>query len=111
MRVFENRALSGLFGPKSDEVIEEWRRIHNKELYGLYSTPHIIRVIKLKRLRWAGHVARVGERRSAYGVLVLKHEGRGPFRRSRRSWKDTIKMYLHEVPWGHGLDLSGSGLG
>jgi hypothetical protein len=90
-------------------VIEEWRILHTEELYGLYSTPHVIRVMKLKRLRWAGHVACVGERRSAYGVLVLKHEGRGPFTRSRHSWEDNIKMHLREVPWGHGLDLSGSG--
>jgi hypothetical protein len=70
LRVFENRVLRRIFGPKRDEVTEEWRRLHKKELYALYSSPNIIRVIKSRRLRWAGHVARMGERRGAYRILV-----------------------------------------
>jgi hypothetical protein len=65
LRVFENKVLRRIFGPKRDEVTGEWRRLHNKELYALYSSPYIIRVIKSRRLRWAGHVARMGERRGA----------------------------------------------
>jgi hypothetical protein len=76
LRVFENRVLRRIFGPKRDEVTEKWRRLHNKELYALYSSPNIIRMIKSRRLRWAGHVARVGERRGAYRALVGKPEGR-----------------------------------
>jgi hypothetical protein len=66
LRVFENRVLRRIFGPKRDEVTWEWRRLNNKELYALYLSPNVIRVIKLRRLRWAGHVARMGERRGAY---------------------------------------------
>jgi hypothetical protein len=73
LRVFENRVLRGIFGPKRDEVTGEWRRLHNEELNGLYSSPNIIRVIRSRRMRWVGHVARIGEERSAYRILV----GRG----------------------------------
>jgi hypothetical protein len=102
--VFENRVLRRIFGPKRDEVTEEWRRLHNKELYALYSSPNIIRVIKSRRLRWAGHVARMGKRRGAYRVLVGKPEGRRPLERPRRRWEDSIKMNLREVGWGRRLD-------
>jgi hypothetical protein len=95
--VFENKVLRRIFGPK-----REWRRLHNKELYALYSSPNIIRVMKSRRLRWAGHVARVGERRGAYRALVGKPEGRRPLGRPRRRWED-IKMNLQEVGWG-GVD-------
>jgi hypothetical protein len=78
LMVFENKVLRRIFGPKRDEVTGEWRRLHNKELYALYFSPNIIWKIKLKRLRWAGHVARMGERRGAYRVLVGKLEGRRP---------------------------------
>jgi hypothetical protein len=78
LRVFKNRVLRRIFGPKRDEVTEEWRRLHNKELYALYSSPNVIRVMKSRRLRWAGHVARMGERRGAYRALVGKPEGRRP---------------------------------
>jgi hypothetical protein len=83
--------LRRIFG---DEVTGEWRRLHNKELYALYSSPIIIRVMKSRRLRWAGHVARMGERRGAYRALVGKSEGRKPLGRPRRRWEDNIKMDL-----------------
>jgi hypothetical protein len=76
LRVFENKVLRRIFGPKRDEVRGEWRRLHNKELYALCSSPNIIRVMKSRRLRWAGHVARMGERRGAYRALVGKPEGK-----------------------------------
>jgi hypothetical protein len=100
---FENRVLRRIFGPKRDEVTGEWKRLHNKELYALYSSPNIIRVIKSRRLRWAGHVARMGERRGAYRALVGKPEGRRPLGRSRRRWEDNIKMDLREIGLG-GMD-------
>jgi hypothetical protein len=76
LRVFENEVLRRIFGPKRIEVTGEWRGLHNKELYALYSSPNIIRVVKSRRLRWAGHVARTGERRGADRALVGKPEGR-----------------------------------
>jgi hypothetical protein len=85
------------------EVTGEWRRLHNKELYALYSSPNIIRVIKSRRLRLAGHVARMGERRGAYRALVGKPDGRRPLERPRRRWEDNIKMDLREIGWG-GMD-------
>jgi hypothetical protein len=91
--------LRRIFGPKRDEVTGEWRRLHNKGLYALYSSPNI-RVIKSRRLRWAGHVARMGERRGAYRALVGKPEGRRPLGRPRRRWEDNIKKDLREVGWG-----------
>jgi hypothetical protein len=91
--------LRRIFGPKRDEVTGEWRRLHNKELYALYSSPNIIRVMKLRRLSWAGYVARMGERRGAYRALVGKPEGRRPLGRHRRRWEDNIKMDLREVGW------------
>jgi hypothetical protein len=84
LRVFDSRVLRRIFGPKRDEVTREWRRLHNKELYALYSSPNIIRVIKSRLLRWAGHVARMGERRGAYRALVGKPEGSRPLGRPRR---------------------------
>jgi hypothetical protein len=110
LRVFENKVLRRIFGPKRDEVKGEWRRLQNKELYALYSSPYIIRVIKSRRLRWAGHVARMGARRGAYRALVGKTEGRRPLGRPRRRCKDNIKMDLREVGWGgYRLNRSGSG--
>jgi hypothetical protein len=104
LRVFDNRVLRSIFGSKRDEVRGEWSRLHNKELYALYSSPNIIRVIKSKRLRWAGYVAfRVG-RRGAYRTLAGKPEGRRPPGRARRRWEDNIKMDLRDVGWGHRLD-------
>jgi hypothetical protein len=106
LRVFENRVLRRIFGPKRDEVTGEWRRLHHEELNDLYSSPNIIRVIKSRRMRWMGHVARMGEGRVAYRILVGRPEGRKPLGRPRRRWEDNIKMDLQEVGWGggHGLD-------
>ena len=100
LQVFENRVLRRIFGPKKDEVTGEWRRLHNKELYALYSSPNTIRVIKSRRLRWAGHVAHTGERRGAHRASVGKLEGRRPLGRHTRKWKDNIKMDLGKVGWG-----------
>jgi hypothetical protein len=100
LRVFENRVLRRKFGFKWDEVTGEWRRLHNKELHALYSSPNIILVIRSRRLRWAGHVARMGERRGSFRVLVRTSEGRRSLDRSRRRWVDKIKMDLREVGWG-----------
>jgi hypothetical protein len=95
--VFENSVLRGIIGAKRDGVTWEWRRLHNEELNDLYSSPNIIRVIKLRRMRWAGHVARIGEGRGAYRALVGKPEGRRPLGRPRNRWEDNIKMDLQEM--------------
>jgi hypothetical protein len=102
--VFENRVLRRIFGPKRDEATGEWRRIHNEEPNDLYSSPNIIRVIKSRRMRWAGHVACMGEKRGAYRILVDGAEGRRPLGIPRHRWEDNIGMDLKEVGWGHGLD-------
>jgi hypothetical protein len=94
LRVFENRVLRRVFGPKRDEVTGEWRKLHNEELNDLYSSPNIIWVIKSRIMRWAGHVACMEERRGAYRVLVGKPEGKGPLRKPRNRWEDDIKMDL-----------------
>jgi hypothetical protein len=95
--VFENRVLRRIFGPKRDEVTGEWRKLHNEELNALYSLPNIMRVIKSRRLRWAGHVARLGEGRVVYRVLVGKPEGKRPLGRPRHRWEDNVRMDLQEV--------------
>jgi hypothetical protein len=100
LRVFENRVLRRIFGPKRDEETGEWRRLHNEELYDLYSSPNTIRVIKSRRMRWAEHVARMGEERGVYWILVGRPEGRRPLGRPRRTWEDNIKTDLREVGWG-----------
>ncbi|KAJ4441826.1 hypothetical protein ANN_11685 [Periplaneta americana] len=97
LRVFENKVLRKIFGAKRDEVTGEWRKLHNAELHTLYTSPDIIRNIKFRRLRWAGHVARMGESRNAYRVLVGRPEGKRPLGRPRRRWEDNIKMDLREV--------------
>jgi hypothetical protein len=98
--VFENRELKRIFGPKRDEVTGEWRKLHNEELRDFYSSPSIIRIIKSRRMRWAGHVARMKEKRNAYRLLVGKSEGKRPLGRPRRRWVDNIKRNLGEVGWG-----------
>ena len=97
LRVFENRVLRRIVGPRRDEVTGEWRRLHNEEINDLYPSPNIVRVIKSRRMRWAGHVARMGEERGLYRVLVGKPEGRRPLGRPRRRWADNIRMDLQEV--------------
>ncbi|KAJ4430680.1 hypothetical protein ANN_19271 [Periplaneta americana] len=97
LRVFENEVLRKIFGARRDEVTGEWRKLHNTELHALYSSPDIIRYIKSRRLRWARHVARMGESRNAYRVLVGRPEGKRPLGRPRRGWEDNIKMDLREV--------------
>jgi len=101
--VFENRVLKRIFGPERDEVMGEWRKLHNEELNDLYCSPNIVWVIKSKIMRWAGHVARMGERRGVYRVLVGKPEGKRPLGRPRRRWEDNSKMDLQEVGCG-GMD-------
>jgi len=93
LRAFDNMVLTTIFGPKRDEVTGEWRKLHNEELNDLYS-PNIVRVIKSRRMRWAGHVARMGEGRGVYRILVGKSEGKRPRGRPRRRWEDNIKMDL-----------------
>jgi len=111
LRVFENMMLRRIFGPRRDEVTGEWRRLHNEEQNDLYSSPNIVRVIKSRKMRWAGHVARMGEERGMYRVLVGKPEGKRPLGRPRRRWVDNIRMDLQEVGCGYmdwtGLDQDG----
>jgi hypothetical protein len=99
LRVFENGVLRRIFGLKRDEVMGEWRKLHNDKLHDLYSTPSIIRIIKL-RMRWAGHVTRIGEKRNAYRLLVGEPEGKRPLRRPRHRWVDNIRIGLGEMGWG-----------
>jgi hypothetical protein len=104
--MFENRVLRRISGrPKRDEVTGGWRKPHNEELHNLYSSPNIIRMIKSRRMRWAGHVARMGEKRNihVYRILVGKPEGKRPLGRPRRSWVDNIKIDLREIGWD-GMD-------
>jgi hypothetical protein len=96
LRVFENRVLRKIFGPKREED-GSWRKLHNDELHNLYSSPNIVRVIKSRRMRWAGHVARLGEGRGVYRVLVGSPEGKRPLGRPRRRWEDNIKMDLRDI--------------
>jgi hypothetical protein len=81
-------------------VIGGWRKLHNEELHNLYCSPSIIRIIKSRRMRWAGHVARMGEKRNAYRILVGKPEGNRPLGRPGRKWEDNIKMDFREIGWG-----------
>jgi hypothetical protein len=85
---FENRVLRRIFGPKRDLMTGGWRKLHNEELHNLYSSPNIIRMMKSRRMRWAGHVARRGEKRNACRILVGKPEGKRPLGRSRPRWVD-----------------------
>ena len=101
LKVFENIVLRRIFGPRRNEVTGEWRRLRNEELNDLYSSPNIVRVINLRRMRWAGHVARMGEERGVYRVLVGKPEGRRPLGRPRRRWVDNIRMNLQEMRCGY----------
>jgi len=103
LRVFENRVLRSVFGPKRDEVTDEWRRLHSEELNDLYSSLNIVRAVKSGRMRWAGHVAGMGERRGVHRVLVGKPERKRPLGRPRHRWENNIKKDFREVggcgPW------------
>jgi hypothetical protein len=101
--VFQKRVLKKILEPKNDEVTEEWRRLHKEELCGLYSAPNIIQTIKSRRMRSAGHVGCMGDRRDLYRVLVGKPEGKRQFGTPRRKWEN-IKMHFHEVGCGYRVD-------
>ena len=100
LMVFENKVMGKIFGPVRNEITEEWRKLRNEELNVLYSSLIIVRAIKSRRMRWAGHVARMGEKRGVNRVLVGNHGGQRPLGRSRHRWDDNIKMNLHEVGCG-----------
>jgi hypothetical protein len=100
LKAFENRVLRRTFGSKRDEVTGELRKLHNEELHILYSSPNIIRQIKSRRMRWVGHVARMGEERNVYRVLMGKPEGKRPLGRPRRRWEDGIKWILGRLDGG-----------
>jgi len=101
LRVFENKVLRRIFGPSSEEVTGEWRRLHNEEPNDLYCSPNIVRVIKSRRKRWAGNVVCMGEKREVYRVLVGKTEGKRPLGRPKRRWVYNIRMDLQEVGCGY----------
>jgi hypothetical protein len=112
LRMFENTVLRRIFGPKSDEVTVQWRKLHSEELHNLYSSPDIIRQVKSRRMRRAGHVARMGEERKVYKCLVGNPEGNRPPGRPRRRLENGIRMDLSGIGLeGCGLDSTGSGQG
>jgi hypothetical protein len=100
LRVYEYRMLRRIFGPKRSKVTGDWRKLHNEEFNDLYFSPNIVWVIKSRRMRWAGHVAWIGEWRGMYRVLVAKSHGKRPMGRPRYRWEDNIKMDLQEVGCG-----------
>ena len=104
--MFENRVLRRIFGPKRDDVRGKWRKLHSEELNNLYSSPNIVRVIKSRRMRWAGYVALMGESRGVCRFLVGKPEGKRPLGRPRLRWEDNIKMYLQDLEC-EGMDWIG----
>jgi hypothetical protein len=99
LRVFENRVLRRIFEPKRDEVTGGWRKLHNEELHNVHSSPSIIRMIKSRRMRWAGHVAQIGDKRNAYRIFVRKPGGKRPLGRSRGRQVGNNKMYIREIGW------------
>jgi hypothetical protein len=104
LRVFENRVLRGIFGPKRDEVTGEWSKLHSVELHNLHPSPDIIRQNKSRKMSWAGHVARMGVGRNMYRVLVGKPGGKRPLARPRRRLEDGISMDLREIGWWRGCN-------
>jgi hypothetical protein len=106
LRVFENRVLRRILGLKGGEVTGGWRGLHNEELHNLYSLPSVNRMLKSRRMRWAGHVAHMGEKRNAYRILVGKPEGKRSLGKPRHRWVDDIKMDLRDRKWG-GMDWIG----
>jgi hypothetical protein len=111
LRLSEYRVVRRVFGPKRDEVTGEWRKLHNEELNDLYSLPNIVQVVKSRRMRWAGHVARMGEGRGVHRVFAGKPEGKRPLERPRRRWEENIKMDLQEVGRGGSWGMDGFGSG
>jgi hypothetical protein len=111
LRVFENRVLSRISGPKRDEIRGEWRNLHNEELHNLYSFPDIIWQIKSRRMRWVRHVTRMREERKVYRVLMGKPEGRRPLERPRHRWEDGIRKDLRETGWKGGYKVNPVGSG
>jgi hypothetical protein len=111
--MFENRVVRRIFGPKRNEVMGEWRKLHNEELHNLYSSPDIIGQIKSRQMKWVGHVACMGEERKVYKVLVGKPEGKRLLRRPRRRWEEGSRMDLGEVGLGAwiGFDWLRTGTG
>jgi hypothetical protein len=101
LRVLEDRVLRRIFGPKRDEVTGKWRKLQTKELHDLRSLPSIIRIIKSRRMRWVGNVARMGEKRNTYRLVVERPEGKRPLRKPTHRWVDNIRMDLVEVEWGY----------
>jgi len=97
LTVFENRVLRKIFKPKRDVVTRKWSRLHKEEPHDLYTSTNVIRVIKSRRMRWAGHVARTGERRGAHSVVERKPEGKKPIVKTRHRWEDNIKLNLKSV--------------
>jgi hypothetical protein len=104
LRVFENKVLRRIFRSRRDEVTGGWRKLHNEELRDSYFSPSIIRTIKARRMRWAGRVARMAEKREAYRLLAGRPKGKRPLGRPRRRWVDNIKMDLLEIVFG-GVDF------
>jgi hypothetical protein len=101
--VFENRLLRRIFGQKRDEVTGSWRKLHNEELHNLYSLLNIIRMTKSRRMRWSGHVARIGAKRNPYWILMGKPEGKTPLGRPRLRWVDNIEIDVKQIGWD-GMD-------
>jgi hypothetical protein len=101
MRVIESIILRRIFGPKGDKVTGGWTKLHNEDLHNLYSSPNIIRIIKTRRMKWAGHMVRIGTERNVYGLFVRKPEGKRPLEKPRCRWIDNIKIDLLET----GLDV------
>jgi hypothetical protein len=111
LKVFENRVLRKIFGPRRDEVTGEWRKYHNEDLHDLYSLPGIIRQIKSRRLRWAGNVARMGVGKKLHRVFVGNPEGKRPLERQKRKREEGIKMDFGENGWGRGCVVDSPGTG
>jgi hypothetical protein len=111
LRIFENRVLRRIFGPKRSEVTGGWRKLRGEELHSLYSSPSNVRVIKARRMKWAGYVARMGEVRGAYNILFGRAEGRTQLGRPRRKWEDNIKMDLMEIGLGVWIRFIGLSIG
>ena len=108
LRVFENRVLRIIFGPKRDQVTGEWRKLHNEELDGLYSSPNIVRVIKSRRMRWMRHVAQMREKRGMYRVLVVKPEGKRPLGDTDIDGRITLRWSF--MKWDVGVWIGSSWL-